>query len=85
MSSLKLLSADVDNLIGGAVEGNLSVRATQAKQDGAYRGIISGVNKLLDTITVPLKTAVDYIEEIGRGDIPEKLPMISKVISTGLR
>jgi methyl-accepting chemotaxis protein len=73
VSSLKLLREDVDKLIGGAVEGNLSVRADMERHNGAYRGIISGVNKLLDTITVPLNTAADYIDDIGRGNIPEKI------------
>lgn len=73
VASLKLLREDVDNLIGGAVEGKLSVRADESRQSGAYRGIISGVNKLLDAITVPLNTAAEYIDSIGRGDIPQKI------------
>lgn len=73
VAALRLLREEVDNLIGGAVEGNLSVRADESRQSGAYRGIISGVNRLLDAITVPLNTAADYIDSIGRGDIPEKI------------
>lgn len=73
VGSLKLLREDVDNLISGAVDGNLSVRADESRQSGAYLSIISGVNKLLDAITMPLNTAADYMDGIGRGDIPEKI------------
>jgi methyl-accepting chemotaxis protein len=73
ISSLKLLREDVDKLIGGAIEGNLSVRADTSRHNGAYSDIISCVNKLLDTITMPLNTAADYIDDIGRGDIPQAI------------
>ncbi|CDZ24515.1 methyl-accepting chemotaxis sensory transducer [[Clostridium] cellulosi] len=71
--SLNLLKKEIGALIDDAVEGNLSTRADVSKHKGAYGDIIGGVNKLLDTIVVPLNTAADYIDKISSGDLPEKI------------
>ena len=72
-SSLHLLKSDVDMLIGGALDGKLDVRADILRHQGAYRAIISGVNQALDTITIPLNTAADYVDQISRGELPEPI------------
>ena len=73
VGSLRLLREDVDQLIGGAVEGTLSMRADRTKHNGAYAEIIGGVNSLLDAITVPINTASEYIDEIANGNIPQEI------------
>lgn len=73
VGSLNLLKSDIGMLINGAVDGNLGVRADISRHKGAYADIIGGVNKLLNTITIPLNTAADYIDQIGSGKLPEKI------------
>ena len=70
-SSLHLLKADVDTLIGGALDGRLDTRADITRHQGAYREIIDGVNQSLDAITLPLNTAADYVDQISRGELPQ--------------
>ncbi|MBP2146901.1 methyl-accepting chemotaxis protein [Methanofollis sp. W23] len=53
-------------------QGNLSARAN-LNAEGDFREIAENVNALLDTVTEPLQVASTVIEQIGRGEIPEKV------------
>jgi len=59
------------NLVASVVEGNLFVRANEDETNEEFRGIIAGINELLDAVIKPLDTAAEYIERISKGDIPE--------------
>ncbi|HNX65298.1 MAG TPA: methyl-accepting chemotaxis protein [Bacteroidales bacterium] len=59
------------SLISSAVEGKLSVRASENETNEEFRGIIAGINELLDVVIKPLDTAAEYIKRISKGDIPE--------------
>lgn len=56
-----------------AVEGKLDVRADITRHEGNFRKIISGLNDTLDAVIGPLNVAAEYIERIGRGEIPEPI------------
>ncbi|WP_220680595.1 methyl-accepting chemotaxis protein [Methanofollis formosanus] len=55
-----------------AQQGNLSVRAS-LDAEGDFLEIAENVNSLLDAITEPFQIAATAIEQIGRGQIPEKV------------
>jgi methyl-accepting chemotaxis protein len=53
--------------------GDLSYRADTSRLKGAYAVIIEHINEALGSLIAPLKTTAGYLEEIGRGEIPEKI------------
>ena len=63
----------VDGLGKAAVEGNLATRADATKHHGDYRKIVEGVNNTLDAVIGPLNVAAEYVDQIGKGDIPPKI------------
>lgn len=73
IAAINGLIADANRLSEAAVNGNLMVRADPRRHKGDYRRIIDGVNDTLDAIVLPLDSAAGYIEQISRGDIPQRI------------
>ena len=73
MSSIQALVKDVHSLTISASEGNLSTRADFEKHRGDYKQVILGVNKTLDAVINPLNVAAQYVDQISKGHIPEKI------------
>ena len=63
----------VSELSTAAQEGRLDTRADLASFDGNYRSIVKGVNDTLDAVIGPLNVAAEYVDRIGKGDIPERI------------
>ena len=60
-------------LVEESKAGNLSYRSDLSKLKGGYEKIVGGFNDTLDSLVNPLKMTASYIEQIGRGEIPEKI------------
>ena len=73
IDAVKEMIADVHVLSKAAIEGNLHMRADAAKHEGDFNKIVSGFNQTLDAVVEPLHIAAEYIEKIGRGEIPPRL------------
>jgi methyl-accepting chemotaxis protein len=73
LENLQALTADASMLTKAAVEGRLGTRADATRHQGAYREIVDGVNKTLDSVIGPLNVAGDYVDKIGKGTIPGKI------------
>ncbi|MDD3168769.1 MAG: methyl-accepting chemotaxis protein, partial [Eubacteriales bacterium] len=56
-----------------AEEGRLSYRADISRLKGGYAQIVNGINGTLDALLKPLNMAAGYMEQIGKGEIPEKI------------
>ena len=56
-----------------AVNGELANRANVEKFDGNYQTIVKSVNEILDAVINPLNVAAKYVDQISKGDIPEKI------------
>jgi methyl-accepting chemotaxis protein len=67
------LIADANMLATAAVEGRLETRADASKHEGDFRKVVEGVNCTLDALIGPLNVAAGYIEQIAKGEIPEKI------------
>ncbi|MDD3169948.1 MAG: methyl-accepting chemotaxis protein, partial [Eubacteriales bacterium] len=67
------LVSDAMMLSESTVEGRLHIRADSTKHGGDFAKIIEGVNQTLDSVIGPLNMVAGYIEQIGRGEIPEKI------------
>jgi methyl-accepting chemotaxis protein len=73
IDSINALVEDSTMLAGSAVEGKLAARADASRHHGDFRRMIEGVNRTLDEVIGPLHVAAEYVERIGKGDIPEKI------------
>ncbi len=65
------LVSDMEYLSASAIEGRLTTRADSSRHSGDFARIVQGVNATLDAIIEPLQTTARYINEIGKGQIPE--------------
>ena len=73
IGAVNALVEDMKELSASAVEGKLSARADAAKHDGDFAKVVEGVNATLDAVIGPLNNAAYYMEQIGKGKIPEKI------------
>ncbi len=73
MEAIDSLVHDAQALSAAAVKGDLSKRADVGKHRGEYRKVIQGVNDMLDAVIQPLTTAVQYVDQISKGEIPPKI------------
>ncbi|MDF2653970.1 MAG: methyl-accepting chemotaxis sensory transducer [Bacillota bacterium] len=71
--ALQTLLSEALGLVEAAKEGTLSYRADTGKLKGGYAEIVGGINDTLDALINPLNIAAGYIEQIGRGEIPNKI------------
>ena len=73
MEHIDRLIGDMGMLTKAAVDGRLAVRADAAAHGGAYRKIVEGINSTLDALIGPLNVAAEYVDRIGKGEIPAKI------------
>lgn len=71
--ALYSLTCEAMALAQATAKGNLSHRADVAKLKGGYSRIMRGINESLDAVINPLRTVAGYMEQIGRGEVPEKI------------
>jgi len=82
--ALYILQEEAAKLTGATEQGNLSYRADVSKLKGGYGTIIEGINQALDSVIGPLMIATDYMEKIGKGEIPQPLrkPIMATLIKS---
>ncbi len=71
--SVQALVNDANMLVKAAVDGRLTARADATRHQGDYREIIQGVNNVLDAVVGPLNVAAKYVDDIAKGNIPQKI------------
>ncbi|WP_321430765.1 methyl-accepting chemotaxis protein [uncultured Methanolobus sp.] len=72
-TAVSSLITDANMLATAAVEGRLDTRADASRHEGDFRKVVEGVNNTLDAVIDPLNVAADYVEQISKGEIPEKI------------
>jgi methyl-accepting chemotaxis protein len=73
IDAVNALVEDAAMLAGAAVEGKLDRRADATQHHGDFRKTIEGINQTLNEVIGPLHVAADYIDRIGKGDIPPRI------------
>lgn len=64
---------EITTLQRTAQYGILDKRGDSDKFEGAFKDIIDGFNKVLDSLIIPLNLSAEYIDRISKGDIPKKI------------
>jgi methyl-accepting chemotaxis protein len=67
------LQKELARLTDASKRGQLTERGNEDQFQGAYSGIVRGVNAILDAVVTPLNVAADYVDKISRGAIPTKI------------
>lgn len=70
---LQDLNKELGRLAEAGRQGQLSTRGNPDHFQGAFAGIVRGVNDILDAVIAPLKVSANYVERISRGDIPSQI------------
>ncbi|MBI4857290.1 MAG: MCP four helix bundle domain-containing protein [Acetobacterium woodii] len=73
IETIRNLISEATLLSQAGVAGKLDARGNAATFHGGYREIIEGVNATLDAVVGPVHVAADYVEKIGKGEIPDKI------------
>ncbi len=60
-------------LVDAALSGKLATRAVPEETHPEFREIVVGINHTLDAVIEPLNVAAEYIDRIGKGNIPPKI------------
>jgi len=67
---LRGLQKELARLTVASHQGELSERGKPEQFEGAYAGIVRGVNSLLDAVIGPLNVSARYVDLISKGDVP---------------
>ncbi len=78
INTVRELIEETNILTQAAAEGKLDIRGNTGKFEGGYKDIIEGINRTLDNVIGPLNIAAEYVDRIGKGDIPSKITEVYK-------
>ncbi|TAL53868.1 MAG: methyl-accepting chemotaxis protein, partial [Methylovulum sp.] len=67
--AIQALVNDADVLAKAALDGRLQTRADADKHHGDFRKVVSGVNKTLDSVIIPLDEAAEVLMRVEQGDL----------------
>lgn len=67
------LIKDVNRLIKATQEGKLDTRGDASAYSGSWSELVKGLNGLIDAFVAPINVTAEYVERIGKGDIPPKI------------
>lgn len=73
VETLKNLVSEAEGMTTAAIAGDLTNRGSMNSFQGGYRDIIAGFNRTLDAVIEPLNVAASYMNQISKGNIPEKI------------
>ena len=73
IETIRALITEANLLSQAAVEGRLDTRGHADQFSGGFKDIVAGVNSTLDAVVGPLNVAAEYIERIGKGEIPPQI------------
>ncbi|MFH0995059.1 MAG: MCP four helix bundle domain-containing protein [Pseudomonadota bacterium] len=67
------LLAETDKIIKAAADGELDQRADATLFVGGWNKLVAGVNDTITNIVNPLMVTADYVDQISKGAIPNKI------------
>jgi len=73
IKTIRGLIEEATRLSQAAVAGKLETRGNTKAFEGGFKDIVEGVNATLDAVVGPINTAAEYVDRIGKGEIPEKI------------
>ena len=65
------VAEEIQRLVEASKDGRLSERGRAAQFTGAYRGMVDGINEMLDAILLPIGEGNRVLAQISNGKIDE--------------
>ena len=72
-ANMLALNREILMLVEAAKAGKLNTRGDAGKFQYSFREMVDGINATLDAVVRPLNVAADYVDNISKGAIPEKI------------
>jgi len=72
-NNLQRVSKDVNELTEAILNGKLAARGGAEAFSGDWRKLVGGINLLIEAFVEPINLVADYVDRIGKGDIPAKI------------
>ncbi len=69
----KFIIEESRKLTKAVLNGNLDVRGDVQKTNFEFRGIIEGMNDIMNSLIKPLNVTAEYVDRISKGDIPPRI------------
>ncbi|MEW6659134.1 MAG: methyl-accepting chemotaxis protein [Thermodesulfobacteriota bacterium] len=73
LKTIKGLLQETGTLIQATQDGKLDARGNAADYQGAWGLLLTDINKLIDAFVAPINVTAEYIDRIGKGDIPARI------------
>ncbi|HOT76288.1 MAG TPA: MCP four helix bundle domain-containing protein, partial [Candidatus Wallbacteria bacterium] len=70
---LNFLIAEAKKLTAAVNDGKLDMRGDAAGTNFEFRGIVQGVNEMIDAFVRPINVTAEYVDRISKGDMPPKI------------
>jgi len=70
---LKFMQSEAQKLMEAVNNGKLDIRGDAEKTNFEFRGIIKGMNDIMDAFVKPLNVTAEYVDRISKGDMPPKI------------
>jgi methyl-accepting chemotaxis protein len=63
------VSNDIQMMVDGVIEGDLSVRADATQYRGKWEAIISGLNQLMEEVSAPIAEVGEIMNHVAQGEL----------------
>lgn len=71
--TIEQLVVETDKLIGSAQDGALATRGDASRFRGSYKGLIEGMNNLLDAVISPINEAATVLSQLSARDLSARV------------
>jgi methyl-accepting chemotaxis protein len=72
-NNLRRVSKEIINLADAVQKGQVSSRGNADSFAGDWRKLVGGINALIEAFVQPMSLTAEYVDRIGKGDIPPKI------------
>jgi len=72
-NSVAVMASDARKIVNAIELGDFDTKADAHIHEGAFREVIEGINEIVEGVTVPFRRAIDRIDEMAQGQIPEEV------------
>ncbi|MDM8535504.1 methyl-accepting chemotaxis protein [Desulfobacterales bacterium HSG17] len=72
------VTKEINELVHNIRGGKLDIRGNENTYSGIWLDLVKGINTLIEAFVNPINVTSEYIDNISKGDIPEKITDIYK-------
>ena len=73
LDTIRNLLSGTEDLAKATRDGKLDTRGDAARYHGAWNQLVNNINELIDAFVAPINVTAEYVDRIGKGNIPPKI------------